>query len=490
MSEFPTVFVSAYRNFSIRYILYSGILDQLKKQKVRIVVFVKDNDVEYYRRHLGGENIIFEPVLFEKAHRQLKSNQLGNLFVLIRKCMSGAEDGYQNTTDQVRIYQYGKELSATLQGRIKFQLVKALAMLGKKVRAVRKGLVRIESSLFPGKLYDRYFDEYSPQMLIVSSLGYMIDPFLMRAAKRRRCRVISIVHSWDNPTTKDYRGAEPDHVITWNEIMKREVNVFHDLPNDRISVGGIAHWDFYFNGSFKPRSKEEFLDSNSLTRDRKLIFYATSNFVLFRRTFDVIEQLLSLMENGSLGFSSQLLVRLHPGYLLRERGRDGQVIDRYKARMDALKERYGALVQFTLPMMTVLNDDIDMPPEDMYYLAETLYHSDVVLTEYSTLMIEASIFDVPVINVGLYNFRDTEKPASFLENYTHIKRVLKPGASRNAYSMEDLKKYIEEYLGDRSIDRDKRKRLVDQEITTNRGCASTVIGNMLVRLVAADRPTS
>ena len=106
MSEFPTVFVSAYRNFSIRYILYSGILDQLKKQKVRIVVFVKDNDVEYYRRHLGGENIIFEPVLFEKAHRQLKSNQLGNLFVLIRKCMSGAEDGYQNTTDQVRIYQW------------------------------------------------------------------------------------------------------------------------------------------------------------------------------------------------------------------------------------------------------------------------------------------------------------------------------------------------------------------------------------------------
>ena len=126
--------------------------------------------------------------------------------------------------------------------------------------------------------------------------------------------------------------------------------------------------------------------------------------------------------------------------------------------------------------MRLLNDDIDMPVEDMYNLADILHNSDVLLTEYSTLMIEGAVFDLPIINVAMYNYRDTDKPASYFETYTHVNRILKIGACKNAYTIEQLIGYINDALSNPDINEKERKRLVRQEITTNKGLAGESIG--------------
>lgn len=483
MSNTKTIFISAYRNFSIRYILYSDILKELKDRDYKIVIFAKDNDLDYYRDKLEDRNVTFEPVYYDETLEVLKSNRISRFFVLIRKCMSGGTDSYENTTDKVRFYQYGKQASGNILRSLEFRAIKLLATAGRKMFFIRKAIVAVESFLFPGRMYDGYFNKYNPEMLIISSLGYMIDPYFMRAARRHKCKVLSIVHSWDNPTTKDYSGAALDYVVAWNDIMKREVSVFHDIPEKKIFVGGIAHWDFYFNGDNESRPKKEFLQSHNFSEERKTIFYGTSNYVLFRNTFDVIENLLEKIQQDDFICPVQLLVRLHPVYLLKQRGKKGQIIDQFRDRIESTKEKYGNLVSFNMPMMKVLNDDIDMPVEDMYYLAEILKYSDVLLTEYSTLMIEAAIFDLPVINVGLYNFRDTEKPASYIENYTHIKRLLKTNASRNAYDYEQLYRHLDSYLEDRSRESEQRRKLVEQEVTTNRGSAGRKIAEHISGLI-------
>jgi len=467
-----TIFISAYRNVSIRYILYSDIFSELKKKGFRIVLFLKDNDIEYYRQKLNGDNVYFEPIFFEKAYALLKSHPVGKYFVLLRRYLPGGTSAHENkTADMVDFH--------VRQSKWKSAVFSSIARAAKRWPSIRKAVVGLESFLFPGKIYDAYFEKYQPGALITSSTGYMIDPYIMRAAARNNCKVISIIHSWDNPTTKDYRGAHPDYVIAWNEIMKDELVHFQDIEAEKIHVGGIAHWDFYFNGSCTKRRREEFLALHGLSGDRKIIFYGTSSWVHFRRSFDVIEELLKEMEKGSFPFPVQLLVRLHPGYLLKQRGKEGQIIDLYRERMRSIKERFGNLISFNLPIMNVLNDDVDMPVEDMYTLAEILHYSDLMLTEYSTLMIEGAIFDVPVINVSLYNYRDTDHPVSILENYTHIQRVLKTGACRNAYTREQLFEFISYYLEDASRDEEPRRNLVKQEITANRGCAGKDIADYL-----------
>ena len=94
-------------------------------------------------------------------------------------------------------------------------------------------------------------------------------------------------------------------------------------------------------------------------------------------------------------------------------------------------------------------------------------------------MIEAAIFDLPIINVAMHKFRDTVKPASYFENFTHIKRILKTGACKNAYNYDEYITYINEYLENPSRDSQNRKKLVAQEITTNIGCAGQAIGKHL-----------
>jgi CDP-glycerol glycerophosphotransferase (TagB/SpsB family) len=111
-----------------------------------------------------------------------------------------------------------------------------------------------------------------------------------------------------------------------------------------------------------------------------------------------------------------------------------------------------------------------------------LRHCDVLLTEYSTLMIEGAIFDRPIVNVALYNFRDTDRPAAYLENYTHIKRMLATGASRNAYTFEELLRYVREYLEDPTREAQGRRALVDQEVAVNRGCAGRRVAELLEAL--------
>ena len=483
MTARTTIFISAYRNFSIRYILYSDIFNELRKRDFKFVVFVKDNDVDYYRDRLGGENVIVESVLFQEAMSQIRSTRVGMWFSFLRKGMSGRAKGYRNTTDEVIVSGLIGRTFGTAKGRLVFRALRLIIAVGNRVKAVRKGLLAFESKMFPGRMYDFYFRKYKPAMLIVSSLGYMIDPYIMRAAKRHGCDVVSIPHSWDNTSTKDYRGGDPDHVITWNEIMKREVNVFHDVAEKAIHVGGIAHWDMYFDGAFEPGLRSEFFSTNGLSQDRKLIFFGTSSPVTFTRTFDVIEGLADAIDEGRFLFPCQLLVRLHPVYLLPEKQHGGRFIDRFRQRIETLGNRHGSPVCFANPQMKVLNDDIDMPIEDMRNLARTLHYSDVMLTEYSTLMIEGAIFDLPVINVGLHNFWQGEERAFLAENLTHINRILRTGATKDAHTMDQLVEYINYYLKDRSGDEEKRRDLVAQEVTTNPGRAGKNIADHIAELV-------
>ena len=101
MENPTTIFISAYRNFSIRYILYSDIFKELKKTGARIVVFLKDKNVDYYRKTLSDKNIIIEPIFWDQSLRLLKENRINVFFNLVRRFISGSDNKHNNTTDNI-----------------------------------------------------------------------------------------------------------------------------------------------------------------------------------------------------------------------------------------------------------------------------------------------------------------------------------------------------------------------------------------------------
>jgi hypothetical protein len=227
------------------------------------------------------------------------------------------------------------------------------------------------------------------------------------------------------------------------------------------------------------RPRADVLRELGLSPERKLLFYGTSSYVLYKHSFRVVEELLQAIESNRFAVPVQLLVRLHPQYLLPEGSGGPQMVERFKEQMAQLQQRYAGLVAFNLPSMKRMHDDVDMPVSDMHDLAEILTHTDVLLNEYSTLMIEAAVLDRPTVNIGLYTWRDTEHPFSILETYSHISRILKTGAVRSAFTSEQLFAAIADYLEDPARDRAGRRALVEQEITANRGQAGRRIAALL-----------
>ena len=88
-------------------------------------------------------------------------------------------------------------------------------------------------------------------MLVVTSLGtFNYDQLFMRQARKHKIKVISVILSWDNTTTRGYPSATSDLIITWTDIMKKELIHLNDIDETKIKVGGVAHYDQYFNNNY------------------------------------------------------------------------------------------------------------------------------------------------------------------------------------------------------------------------------------------------
>jgi CDP-glycerol glycerophosphotransferase (TagB/SpsB family) len=130
--------------------------------------------------------------------------------------------------------------------------------------------------------------------------------------------------------------------------------------------------------------------------------------------------------------------------------------------------------------------DVDFMSENTRHLADTLFHSDVVLNVASTLAIEASIFDTPVVNIGFDGQPGSNR--SLMEWHygsTHFQKVVRSGAVRIAQSSGEMVDLINLYLGDPSQDVEGRRRIVAEqcEFTDGRSAerlAGEIVGQLML----------
>ena len=106
-----------------------------------------------------------------------------------------------------------------------------------------------------------------------------------------------------------------------------------------------------------------------------------------------------------------------------------------------------------------------MTEENRRHLASTMQHSDVIINVASTITIEASIFDTPVVNIAF----DGEAPVRWTESaeryyrFTHYQDIGKHGAVRVVGSPAALIDAVGAYLTDPSLDREGRARVVEEQ---------------------------
>jgi CDP-glycerol glycerophosphotransferase (TagB/SpsB family) len=217
----------------------------------------------------------------------------------------------------------------------------------------------------------------------------------------------------------------------------------------------VPQFDGYFRSlsSGQPGSRAAFFRSIGADPSRRLITLTTTPRELYPHHDHVLRVLIAAMAAERFSAPVEILVRLHP--------RDDAESYREFAGMPHV------LIEKPFRRTVTSGDGlaVDIMPEHQRHLADTMRHSDVVVNVASTIAIEASIFDTPVVNVSF----DGETPSPFERSarryyrFTHYANITRHQAVRVAEQPAEMVDSIDCYLQDPALDRDGRRAVVDEQ---------------------------
>ena len=346
-------------------------------------------------------------------------------------------------------------------------------------RRLRLGILALDTALDREAHHAELFDRLRPSLVVTTTPGFIrADTVILREARRRGIRTATAIYSWDNPTSKGYRGAAPDHLIAWSERMADQLVRHHDVPRERITVAGVAHWDPYVRPGALP-SREAVFAELGLDPERRTIVYATASPSFYPRNFDVAAALAAAVSDGRLE-DAQLVVRPHP-LNFQPRYEDSERWRLPIADYEALAREH-AHVHLDIPEVRSRRLKCDLAPSDARRFGGLLAHCDVVVNVFSSTTLEAFLLDRPAVMVCI------DEHAAKALGYAHLQPVVRAGAARIARTMDDVVALTAGYLAEPALDRSARAEVARAECGPTDGSSGRRAGAVLAELAGLARP--
>ncbi len=425
---------------------------------------------KFFELYLKKYDATFEDI--NKYNSNIKFPIIKNFFLMTRKFFNGQKKNFKNNSHIVWAVKFEEELKK----KQFFFLVKTITFFLNRFLIARK-IFNILYALFDNEKYlGEYYKKYSPKLLIITSYGYDLDQYFVREAKKNGgCKTISIIYSWDNPSSKGYKCSDSDYYFVWNENMKKELIIFHDIEEQKIKICGTAHWDTFYNSlPDKNQIKNNFFKKWNLNKNQKIILFFSSSPRDLGNSFEKIDKICSFFKNNS---DYLVIARMHPHYLEKNICQKflGKTYEYYEKE---LLNKYSKKLIFINPFVIQFGSELNKvfyPLEDIEVLKQLYCSANVLLTEYSTTILEGCIFDLPIINVAVGKYKNTNLPISFIGEQHHLWRLKKYKAIVECDNYESLKKTLDSFLNGKDITKENRKKMFESEMNINCGNASDKI---------------
>ena len=295
-----------------------------------------------------------------------------------------------------------------------------------------------------------FFRKYNPSLVFCPHVLAKFDIHFLKTSKRLGVKNIAMVNSWDSLTSRGLIRVFPDYLIVHNELIKDEAILLNGYPERNISIVGMPHFDYYVND--QRSSRADFYNKVKIPLNKEIILFCPAGSRMNDTEWQVINMLDDAIKVGKINFPAHILVRQPP---------NADMI------MGDLKESENITFdRASLRFDTGDPNDWEWTREDMIHLADSLYHSRIVLNYASTMTIDAIALDKPLINIVFDGWEKKEKKDSFswfYHNRTHYKKAFATGGIRDVYSMDELVSAMNSYFLKPSIDADGRSRLVAQQ---------------------------
>lgn len=475
-----TIFISADHGLAIVYFLQTQVVPALIYEDVEVVVLTDDELVDKIQSRFGQPGLTVEGLRLKAVKDYLNEYKPSKQwwFNFFRRV--GASKKINTEALDSHIRQVEEEATGTRELLVGF--IRIIVALLRNSRLARKWLVRNQMRLVPREkgIYSDLFDKFDPDLVVASTPAWRIDRILVREAALRGIPTASVIVGWDNPSSYSLNGGKVDWITCWSEIQKEELVQGSDWEPERVNIGGIPSYDGYFQHKWLMKKEDYFRDHN-LDPRRKLLGYACS-FTTFSPNYQNIEAIVELMEADELVEPCQLLIRLHPNHFL-----DDPLFQAEKEHIINLAKR-SSHVHVVEPVP--LGGDLGYySGEDMPEKSSMMAYSDVFLTVYSTMVVEASIHETPIVSVcfdvpgGWGEKSRFYLPLSKIGNWPTHKRFIDSGAGRVAFNKQELKEHINTYLRHPEIDLERQRTFIKNECTYINADAGRRTAGFLLSLI-------
>jgi hypothetical protein len=466
------VFICADHGLAVFYFLQSDIIPTLLEVGAEVIVLTEDTSKEIVAEKYGRPGVSFEGLRLEKVNHYTRrvSPTLQWWLDFLRR--AGAAGGTNLAVVDSYIQQVKSE--AHTRRRQLFPLMENIARLMRSSRSMRR-LLHYAQRRFTPAIYTDLFEKYQPDLVIAGSPGFRQDRYLLREAAKRKTPTVAAIISWDSSSSYGLPGADVDWITCWSDIQKQELVGGGDWHPERVNVAGMPPYDGYVRGSWR-LSREDYFRQHNLDPQRKLLAYASS-FVSWSPNIQNVEALARLVSQERLAAPSQLLVRLHPihmsGHYVQEAERIRQLSRDLQHIHVVEPVPLGALGHYS--------------GEDMAEKTSMMAHADIFLTVYSTMCVEASFQERPIVSVCI----DSQDgypgkywvPMSQIGVWPTHSRFRTSGAGIVALDEESLRQALNIYLLEPQRDLEAQRRFLAQECTYIDGTAGKRTGEFFASLL-------
>lgn len=475
------IFISADHGMAIIYFLQSDVVSTLLDAGVQVVVLTDDDTKDKIAERFARPGLTFEGLRLKQANEYAKKAQPRIQWLLGYLRRVGGSRRINTEAMDSHIWEVWAENSWKF--RLGIWIPSALMiLLLRNFSWARKRLVKMQNRFTPDPgIYTDLFDKYQPDMVIASTPGWRMDRYLLRESAKRGIPNMTVIVGWDNSSSYNVSGADVQWATCWSQLQKDELVYGSDWSPDRVNIGGIPSYDGYFRKQWlMPR--EEYFKLHNLDPNRKLISYASS-FVHFAPNFPNIEALAKLVSSDSLAEPSQLLIRLHPSHFQDK----PKIFADERAQVFALEKKYPH-VHVVQPV--ALGGSLGYyGGEDMDEKSSMMAYSDVLVTVYSTMLVETAVHDTPMIAATIDVPGGWNKPNKFSLSLKEIgdwpthKRFCEAKAGRVASDEKQLLEALNMYLQDRSVDSVERRKFIENEITFTDASAGKCTAEFILRVL-------
>lgn len=273
--------------------------------------------------------------------------------------------------------------------------------------------------------------ELKPDVVMVTNPFWMHESSVAIEAKSLGIKLISIVPSWDNITTKSRLTFDSDAYFVWSDIRVKELQrIYPKTCGKSIYTYGTPQYEVFFHPEFH-QSREAFCKLQGLDPERKIILYATGSPNFIKTEYDAAAVFQKYFADDTELNQNQLLFRPHPN-------KDNNELQPLH------KPEEHCFVQFTA-LAGLKTEERNLDKESIFLWVNTFRHADVVVNLSSTVTLDAILCGKPVINLNFDMSGDVNYDAFIKEinsTWIHLREVWECKGIPQVNSVLELKEAI------------------------------------------------